>query len=67
MNFSVTKNGKPLDPSLYTWDETTRTFSSLENSLVLDFSKFKRCTFKTGYNCTFDTGSYCVLVRRDIF
>ena len=35
MSISVTKNGVPLDPSLYTWDEETKTFSTYENELVL--------------------------------
>jgi hypothetical protein len=65
--FSVTRNGKALDPSLYTWDEKTKTFSSYENGLVLDFTDIagvifltdSGCTFKTGFDCTFDTGSDC--------
>ena len=83
LNFSITKNGKELDKTLYEWDEKTRTFSTLENGLVLDFGTgsgctFKTsfnctfntrsyCTFKTGSNCTFDTGSDCVIVRRDTY
>ena len=75
MNYSITKNGKPLDKKLYTIDEKTKTFSSNESGLVLDFSDeygwvfdtsfdctFKTgsyCTFKTGFDCTFDTGSGC--------
>jgi hypothetical protein len=65
--FSVTRSGKALDPSLYTWDEKTKTFSSNENGLVLDFTGVNRvtfntgsdCIFKTGSDCTFDTGYYC--------
>ena len=59
MNFSVTKNGVPLDSNLYTWDEETKTFSSNENNLVLDFTGMDYITFKTGSDCTFRTGSYC--------
>ena len=67
MNFSVTKNGKPLDPSLYSWDKKTRAFSTTECELVLDFNNMNNitfntgsgCTFKTGSDCTFKTGSYC--------
>jgi hypothetical protein len=59
--------GKVLDPSLYNWDEKTKTFSSDVDGLVLDFTgvngvTFKtgsHCTFKTGADCTFNTGSYC--------
>ena len=60
--FSVTRNGKPLDPSLYTWDEETQTFSTTEENLLLDFSEYSNCTFKTGSNCTFKTGSNCTFV-----
>ena len=59
MSYSVTKNGIPLDPSLYTFNEETRTFSSKEDDLVLDFSLISGCTFKTGSGCTFNTNSYC--------
>jgi len=59
MNYSVTQNGKPLDPSKYNWDENTKTFSTKENNLVLDFLCILNCTFKTGFNCTFNTGSGC--------
>ena len=59
MNYSITKNGKPLDKKLYTIDEKTKTFSSNESGLVLDFSN--------EYGWAFDTGSNCVVVRRDIF
>lgn len=57
--FNVTKNGKPLDPSLYTWDEKTKTFSTKESGLVLDFRSLDNCTFYTGNSCTFDTGYGC--------
>ena len=76
MDFSVTKDGKALGDKLYTWDAETKTFSTKENRLVLDFSnesgiifktgsycKFKtgsNCTFRTGHSCTFNTGSYCM-------
>jgi len=75
MKFKVTQFWKDLDKDKYTWDEKTRTFSSTEDNLVLDFNNiywivFKTgsycnfdtgsdCTFKTGYSCTFETGSYC--------
>jgi len=59
MNFSVTKKGKPLDPSLYSWDKKTKTFSTTESELVLDFNNMDNITFKTSSNCTFDTGSDC--------
>ena len=75
MNFSVTQYGIPLDPSKYNWDPKTKTFSTNEHDLVLDFSNINgvifdtgsyckfdtgdSCTFKTGSYCTFDTGSNC--------
>ncbi len=57
--FSVTKNGVALSKELYSWNEKTRTFSSTENGLVLDFSGLDYVTFKTGSNCIFKTGSSC--------
>jgi hypothetical protein len=60
MNFSVTQNGKPLDPSKYHWDEASKTFSTTENNLVLDFSGWDEVTFNTGCDCTFTTGSGCI-------
>ena len=57
--YSVTQNGKPLEKEKYTWDEETRTFSTREGSLVLDFREYSVCTFKTGDDCTFNTGSGC--------
>ena len=59
MKYSITQNGTPLDKKLYTLDEETKTFSSSENNLVLDFGSESGCTFSTGYDCTFKTGSYC--------
>jgi hypothetical protein len=57
--FSVTRHGNVLDPSLYTWDENTKTFSTNENELVLDFTDVSGVTFNTGRYCTFLTGSSC--------
>ena len=65
--FTVTQNWKPLDKSKYTWDEESKTFSTTEKQLVLDFSEYNwvtfttgsDCTFNTGTSCTFYTGSYC--------
>jgi len=58
-SFSVTKNGKELDSSLYTWDEETKTFSTKESNLVLNFNNLNEVTFNTGLRCIFNTGSYC--------
>jgi hypothetical protein len=58
--FSVIKRGGVLDPSLYTWDEKARTFSTNEDRLVLYFTGVDGVTFKTGSHCTFNTGHSCV-------
>ena len=65
IKFSVTKNGENLSKDLYTWNEETRTFSSNENGLVLDFPDISfntgsYCTFNTGNNCIFKTDSDCI-------
>lgn len=59
MTFSITQKGEELDPSKYTWDPKTKTLSTNENNLVLDFSEYSNFTFKTGSDCTFNTGSSC--------
>ena len=55
----VLQNGEMLPLDKFEWDEKTNTFSSNEDSLVLDFKDIDGCTFKTGSNCTFDTSSDC--------
>lgn len=60
MDFSITKFGKKVKKSLYTWDKNTKTLTTDENGLVLYFSGINRVTFKTGFNCTFNTGHNCV-------
>ena len=55
----VLQNGKPLSLKKFSWDEKTKTFSSQEDNLVLDFFGIIDCTFKTGSRCTFDTVSGC--------
>ena len=57
--FSITKDGKKLSKDLYTRDEKTKTLSTNECWLVLDFSDCSDCTFYTSYGCTFDTSSNC--------
>lgn len=59
IKFSITKNGKPLDKSLYVWDEVTQTLSTKEDNLVLDFSGYSNCIFNTGFGCTFNTSYGC--------
>lgn len=76
--FSITKNGKVLDDNLYTWNSKTKTFSTKETGLVLNFPGCENitfitgdncifvtgngCTFNTGHSCTFNTGSCCKFV-----
>src|SRR3990167_1521641 len=63
----ITQLCKALDKEKYVIDEKSKSFSTTEDNLVLDFSDeygwvFKTgsdCTFKTGSYCTFNTGSYC--------
>jgi uncharacterized cupin superfamily protein len=56
---TIIRDGKVLDPSLYTWNENTKTFSTKEEGLVLDFTGVYRVTFNTGHSCTFLTGIAC--------
>jgi hypothetical protein len=58
--FSVTQFGKKLSKSKYTWDKDTKTFSSSEDNLVLDFRGLVNCTFYTGDSCTFNTTLNCI-------
>jgi hypothetical protein len=58
--FSITKNGRPLSKKLYNWDENTKTFSTKENGLVLDFTGVYGVIFNTGSDCIFKTDSDCI-------
>jgi hypothetical protein len=51
--------GRPLSKKLYTWNENTKTFSTNEEELVLDFTGIDGVTFKAGSYCAFITGSDC--------
>ena len=55
----VLQEGKRLALNKFNWCEDTKTFSSKENNLVLDFKDIWGVTFKAGSGCTFDTGSDC--------
>lgn len=77
----VSQNGKPLALNKFTWCEETKTFSSDQDNLVIDFSLLdnctincksscaincgRNCTIDCGRNCTIDCGGDCVLVFRD--
>ena len=61
----VLQNGKPLPLDKFEWDEKTKTFSSNEDGLVLDFAGISNCTFVTGWNCTFKTGGNCTFDTGD--
>ena len=55
----VLQNGKPLSLSLFSWDEKTKTFTSKEAYLVIDFSGINDVTFNAGYGCTIRSWSNC--------
>ncbi len=66
MSLSVTQFGKPLPKEKYTWDKKTKTFSTKEEHLIIDFNGNNGifctgnfCIFYTGSNCIFRTGSDC--------
>jgi hypothetical protein len=59
MSYSITQFGKPVDPSKYTIDLEKKTFKSIQDNLVLDFSIESEWVFETGSNCKFITGSGC--------
>lgn len=67
-NFLITRDGKIIDPSLYTWDKHSRTLTTKEAGLTLDFSGIDNIIFNTGsncifladINCIFNTGNYCM-------
>jgi len=76
--YKITKNGVALDPELYTIDEANKTFASIENDLVLDFTgkdswifRIKGkceiiagngCTIDADYSCNITTGN-CAVIR----
>ena len=55
----ITQLGKALDKKKYIIDKKSKSFSTTEDNLVLDFSDEYGWVFKTGSDCTFKTGSYC--------
>jgi len=63
--YRITKNGKPLDPKLYTIDEVNRFFSSNEDCLVLSFAGENGWFFRIKYSCRITTGNHCIIHARD--
>ena len=61
----VLQNGKPLPLDKFEWDEKTKTFSSNEDGLVLDFAGISNCTFNTLGGCTFNTLGGCTFKTGD--
>jgi len=59
--YKITKNGKPLDPKLYTIDEANQAFISKENSLVIDFTGEDCWIFRIGDSCTITAGNHCTI------
>ena len=54
--FTVSQNGQPLPKSKYNWDEKTKTFSTEENNVVVDFGDVEGVMVKTGNSSTVKTG-----------
>ncbi len=55
----VLKDGKPLSLKLFTWDDKTKTFSSQESGLVIDFRLVNGCNFELGAFCVVKAGRHC--------
>lgn len=55
----ILRNGKPLDLKFFTWDPKTKTFSSLVNGLVIDFTLIDGCTFNLADYCLVKMGDFC--------
>jgi len=58
-NIRITKNGLPLDESLYTLDLNNKIFKSDKDNISI-YCPYNGFTFHTGSNCIFDTGSDCI-------
>ena len=63
----VLKNGKKLALSKFSWSEKTKTFSTKENEIVLDFKGIYLATIKCGDSSTIKCGEECVIIRQDIY
>ena len=69
MKIVILKNGQIVSPEKYDWNFETKTFSSEEDGLVLDFGSLENvtikcgnfCTIKCGWNCTINSGYSCTI------
>jgi len=57
----VLQNGKPLSLDKFEWDEKTKTSSSNENDLVLDFKGVDNLTINCRNYCTINCESFCTI------
>ena len=55
----IIQNGKPLALNKFKWDDETKTLSTKESDLQIDFADIGYCTFTTDGYCTFMTGCDC--------
>ena len=57
----VLQNGKPLPLDKFKWDEKTKTFSSNEDGLVLDFKGVDNLTINCRNYCAINCESFCTI------
>jgi len=57
----VLQGGKPLKLTKFSWREKTKTFSSNEDGLVIDFSNIDNSTIKAGWKSTITAGPYSTI------
>ena len=61
MKIVILKNGQIVDSRKYDWNSETKTFSSNEDELVLDFGSLENVTIKVRNSCTINCGYYCTI------
>ena len=57
----VLKNGKPLSLNKFCWDGNSKTFSSNEDGLVVDFANMDYATIKCGHSPTINCGNFATI------
>ena len=57
----VLKNGKPLSLNKFCWDGNSKTFSSNEDGLVVDFANMNSATIKCRGSATINCGDYATI------